>query len=339
MKKGKQISSLEDEGYTSRGLNENEIGPWAQFCADCFSYKSNPPPASYFERHYYNDPSRNALFVRVMFYKGHIVSSVRIFVRHISIGTSAVKAGGIGEVCTLPEHRRRGLSSRLLHNAIQIMTEQKMKLSLLHAAPAFFPVYEKSGYSNVVSQWSTLTVHLSNGLNKDASSTRLAKFPEDTQQLQSIHQKYSEQRFLGCIVRNEAYWNEYLARELEGSLYVLLQENRIVAWISVRFRNEKYQIREFGVEGISTSMALSSLLQRAISNEDGHVELCVPTAVLDELQKEETSKDALSFVDWTSARSDNDDGWMYRALGENEDRLHVSMTQTKPYLLWPADSF
>jgi predicted acetyltransferase len=68
-------------------------------------------------------------------------------------------AGGIGEVCTDAEHRKRGLSKMLLQNVISIMKERQLQISLLHAAAVFFPVYQKAGgYAGSTSHWSVVQV-------------------------------------------------------------------------------------------------------------------------------------------------------------------------------------
>lgn len=318
--------------YTLCGLTDQQVEPWAAFCASCFAYKANPPPASYFERHYYNDPGRDPSLIRVALCDGTIVSSVRIFSRQVSVGNNVCNAGGIGEVCTSSNHRRRGLSKFLLQDAIQIMTRRGFKLSLLHAAPAFFPVYQKVGYASVTQKWSIVTIQLSKCVVADDATMRLAEFPADTNRLQAMHQVYSERRFSGCIVRTAQYWNEYLCRELEGRLWVLLRDSCIVAWLSVRQKGHLYHLAEFGCDPslISPADAMSSLLPQAIGENEQTIELRIPTLVLEDARQ-------ATFVDWTSAKLDNDDGWMYKTLQHNDTTSMVA--DSNPHLIWPADSF
>jgi len=98
-----------------RGLSEDEISTWANFCASCFSYKPDPPLPSYFERHYYNDPRRDSTLIRVAVNAdGEIVSSVRVFRRTVSLGASTddeatvstAEAGGKFLITPLPCHCR-----------------------------------------------------------------------------------------------------------------------------------------------------------------------------------------------------------------------------------------
>lgn len=328
--------------YSQRGLKQDEIEPWAQFCASVFAYKANPPSPSYFERHFYNDPNHDASLIRVMLYDGKVVSSCRIFQRQVSGGDgTSVLSGGIGEVCTSLEHRKRGLSKLLLQNSIRIMTSRGMKLSLLHAAPAFFSVYERAGgYSCVTCQWSAVTI-LRSKLNERASpyTIRQATFPKDTARMQKIHEQYSERRFVGCIIRSDkAYWNDYISKELEGSLWTLAKQDddEVIAWISLRQRGERQQMRDFGCDTnvIAVSEALSMLLKVALGDvADERVLLHLPTAVIGDMQESKPT-----FLDLDTLEADNDDGWMYKTLQPDQKSM-ADATTTRYHLIWPADSF
>lgn len=341
--------------YVIRGLkSEDEVGPWSEFCASIFAYKENPPPPSYFERHYSKDPYREAVLIRVACLKDDnntMVASCRLFLRTIASGSSSttLSAGGIGEVCTDAKHRRRGLSKVLLQNVMDIMIDRKLQVSLLHAAPAFFPVYEKTGgYQNSISKWTVISLQ-----NEIATANiagyriRKANFPNDTDQLSKLHQQYSEQRFSGCIVRTTDYWNNYLSNELQGSLWVLEQAegNNIVAWLSIRSRGERYQLREFGVEEeqISCCKALTLLLSNAVKEQQATTSdkswkaLILPTFLLNQLRSEKD--EALLLFDWLSEVAEDDLGWMYKILDETINIECLKGETRVPHLIWPADSF
>ena len=354
LKDGSEVS------YAMRGLREGEVDEWAAFCASVFAYKANPPPASYFGRHYYNDPERSSELIRVVLFhpegapKPQIVASCRVFRRTISFGNGnneGVQAGGIGEVCTDDKHRRRGLSKLLLKDAIRIMTDQKMKLSLLHAGPAFFKVYESSGYACTLSCWSVVTIEksaLKSAASTDASKTsiRLARFPSDTQQLRPLHQKFTEARFAGSIIRSEAYWNDYLSKELEETLWTMTESDKIIAWMSVRSRGEdRIQVREFGYDVASIGEVVhvhffTELLWQAtnallVGDSRDEIALHLPTFILDDIRE---SKNKTSYIDWSTEAAEDDHGWMYRKLGESELDM-PEITKTRPHLIWPSDSF
>lgn len=342
--------------YTLRGLEESEIPTWAQFCASVFAYKAQPPPASYFERHYYNDPNRQAALIRVACIAADdddsqsqkIVASCRVFERSLayfeplSVASASsveqpaedsgrtdnvIRAGGIGEVCTAADHRRRGLSKELLKDCIEIMTTQGMQTSLLHAAPTFFPVYQSMGYQCTTSHWSLITASLltqqssSNGYDTNTMTEatsggsnwtiRLASFPNDTPTLFALHQSFSEKhRLVGCLHRSVEYWNTYLSIELQGSLFVLQNNHHnsnIVAWLSLRPGGGtgaecRWQVRDFGYDyhnssstrAVTISRAFHILLCHALSQQQQQQEsfrLHLPTFLLDEVRHASSVRD------------------------------------------------
>ena len=301
---------------------------------------------------------------------GEIVASVRIFRRTLSLGTcgdncggdsSVIEAGGIGEVCTSPNHQRRGLSKILLKDALSIM-QSTMTCSFLHASPDFRTVYSKVGcYESVVSHWSVTSVYLNQLTTIDLNSDwilRRAEFPKDTTQLHALHQKYSEEKFI-TVTRSEQYWNEYVSAELGDTLWVLTKssgDRSITAWLSLRKRGDRYQVCEFGVdrEKYSTCSALKLLLGAAL-NQAGEeigsdrryfisVELALPTFVVDEIREEAEERDGFTtqFIDLENAQTENDEGWMYVQFDEKEPSvLEMTKREEKPvyHLIWPTDSF
>lgn len=395
-----------NNSYQLRCLTDDDITEWSHFCANCFSYKPNPPPASYFQRHFYNDPQRDSSLIKVIIFNddddcnnnshddvvesNKIVSSVRIFQRRISIGNNNnsgkfIKAGGIGEVCTSEQHRKRGLAKRLLVDAMNTMSnERKMQCSLLHASSALTSVYEKSGgYKCVTTKWSVLKVNMES-LNLQSSSNhhfdsmlhvRLASFPNDTERLCSIHKKYSEDRFAGCIIRSIEYWNNYLRFEIGESLFVLTDDNSssnnetngtksVLGWISIRPRNGKIQLRDFGLDldllqslGYTTSQIFSRLLAVALSkekhniihtNDSAKLDLLIPTVIVEEMsQQKDFCKEKCTWVDWSVPfRDENDIGWMYKMFNDTDDQqhhdnniIHLVNNNNVPHLIWPSDSF
>jgi predicted GNAT family N-acyltransferase len=345
--------------YTLRGLNDDEIEAWTEFCAQTFSYKKPaPPPADYFARHYYNDPQRDASLIRVAVFtpKNEIVASCRVFLRSISSASSpssamtALPVGGIGEVCTAEAHRRRGLSAELLQDAVACMKAMNLRISILHSAPSFFPVYQNAGYVCSTSHWSVATVNkktLETGV--DHGNVRAASFPNDTEQLMSIHQLYSEQRFAGCIQRSKEYWEQYLAKELEGSLWVLVQDNdsadapAIMGWLSLRQRCDHYQVREFGCRNVETIGPIFRRLLAFVLNESIEMtppgptfSLHLPTAMLHEIQASTSNESDVCLLNIVA---DDDLGWMYKVLDDSSDNTIAGIASGFPHLIWPSDSF
>jgi hypothetical protein len=131
-------------------------------------------------------------------------------------------------------------------------------------------------------------------------------------------------------VRSKEYWNTYISKELEGSLWALVKENEIVACLSVRQRGDRHQLRDFACDTstISVSEAMSTLLSQAIDEEQFCLHL--PTAILEEIRDTNPT-----FVDWSTYAAEDDDGWMYKVLQADQK----SMSGATNHLIWPADSF
>ncbi|KAL3807509.1 hypothetical protein ACHAXA_008267 [Cyclostephanos tholiformis] len=259
---------VEEGGYD----DGHDILSWARMCALSFAYKPNPPPMSYFLGHYLNDPRRDASLVRVMTTTTKtttttttttMASSVRIFRRTLSCGSYGdsslrFEAGGIGEVCTHPSHRGRGLSSLLMRDALDVMRTltPNVTCSFLHASADFRRYYGRiGGYAGVTSEWSVVNVMLRrllrhavpfvmgrggdenvNGNDNDVRAhdnsprnvaARRAEFPRDAPELRRLHAEYSEERFV-TIVRSLKYWEEYVSAELGDTLWVLFEVDGIM---------------------------------------------------------------------------------------------------------------
>ena len=386
--------------YVIRGLGEDEVRHWSEFCASVFSYKNNPPPSEYFYRHYANDPTTkvpgSSRLIRVALFEGSIVASCRIFLKDISTGVSdekgptILRSGGIGEVCTDVKHRRRGISKKLLENAIVIMEERSdVQISSLHAAPTFFPLYALLGYSappvsnpSGGNRWSTVDIRWTPSRRETTNDSefriRLAEFPRDTEILQNLHSKYSEERLAGCILRSEDYWNDYLSKELAGSLFVLVsKEENILAWLSLKASNggDLFCVQEFGIdlpflkqhESLSMDRVVTNLVAHAIEEQTTLSSTTIassvklPGFVSDEIRSCQDSKlrdNVLPSIDWESERTEIDRGWMYRGVGNSGTALtddflcFVEGTVTTPsegitnqqlrrreHFVWPSDSF
>lgn len=339
--------------YTLRSLcdDESDIRRWAEFCAFCFGDKPNPPTTEYFERHFFNDPWRDASAIHIIEFEGDdgkadIASSMRVFRRTISDGQSGtMEAGGVGEVCTHPDHRRRGLSKILLEKSIAFMESCGMETSLLHAGAAVTPVYKKNGnYDCTKSRWSVVKMDRAKLCAPDEGySVRLAVFPADTEALLPLHKVYSEDRFAGCIVRTRQYWNEYLREEIGNSLFVLAEGGVVVAWLSIRPRSGRFQLREFGInrECVGATQAISVLLRKALEKESSsEIHFLLPTSVLDDVKNGDT-KDVSTFILWDEGVQEEDDiGWMYRPIVKKDSRSGmVEIAKGGEHLIWPADSF
>ena len=128
----------------------------------------------------------------------------------------------------------------------------------------------------------------------------------------------------------------------------------IVAWLSLRPRGDRIQLREFGYDILdqdhsqSTSLhqSLSVLLHHAVkqlsntspSEEAKDCLLTLPSFLLADNDQTCKKEEALPFVQWDGVTQEDDMGWMYKIL---DDSIPIqSMDGTlRPHLIWPSDSF
>ena len=78
---------------------------------------------------------------------GEIAAHLIIFPLTVAYDFAFLPAGGIGAVCTHPDHRGRGYAEALLRAAIDRMTAQGMALSLLNGIPNY---YNRVGFTHVI---------------------------------------------------------------------------------------------------------------------------------------------------------------------------------------------
>ena len=109
-----------------RTITRAEVDTWAELCGTVFDAGKQ-----YFINHFERDPDAREAGIWVALDDGKLVSSVRVFHRCVYISGQRVSMGGIGEVCTLPEYQKRGLSAELLKRSVGYMREQGLNISLL----------------------------------------------------------------------------------------------------------------------------------------------------------------------------------------------------------------
>jgi len=82
---------------------------------------------------------------------GTPVAHVRIADRTMRLGAALLRMGGIGDVCTHPFHRKRGLMRRLFAHCVEYMRDEPYDISLLGGIPRF---YDKFGFITATAGWS-----------------------------------------------------------------------------------------------------------------------------------------------------------------------------------------
>ncbi len=87
-----------------RSLYPEELEAWLDHVTHVFLASRQ-----YFSNHWHNDPWKDVEGIRVAVDDGKIVSTVRVFIRKMFFHGEPISVGGIGEVSTRSEYRKRGL--------------------------------------------------------------------------------------------------------------------------------------------------------------------------------------------------------------------------------------
>jgi predicted N-acetyltransferase YhbS len=101
-------------------------------------------PRTYFAACYRHDPGARPEQSRVVLVDGEIVSHIRLYDRWQRVGGVPIHVGCVGDVCTLPEHRRRGYCRALLEDALAYWDTHDTDLSMIVSGVG---VYERCGWA------------------------------------------------------------------------------------------------------------------------------------------------------------------------------------------------
>jgi predicted acetyltransferase len=234
--------------YVIRSLRENELEDMLELTS--LSYRSD---AGTFRRIYENDPFYSFDLTRVAELDGSLVSYMRAAPRTIWIGPAEVKMGGIAEVCTHPDHRKRGIASRLLEDIVILMKDRGYPVSMLYGNPAF---YGKIGWArcSIVHEMEVSRMHL------PSSDVWLREMEEAD--LPGIMSQY-DNTYSGrscAMTRNRLHWT---GRILRRSRIVVLHDGRAYAAIDEREREQNgYKTKALRVleAGYEDPVALRDLI-------------------------------------------------------------------------------
>ena len=218
-----------------RALYPEELEAWLDHVTHVFS-----GGRQYFSNHWYNDPWRDVEGIRVAVDDGKIVSTVRVFIRQMYFHGEPVSVGGIGEVSTRPEYRKRGLATQLLKDSIQFMEDRQIALSMLHGSQR---IYSVEGWESVPRYYAKKTLI---GKTQQEWNIRPAYFQDadEVKRLASLYDSYSR-KFNGTFVRDDmSYWTDWVQTE-SPSAWVAERNGVIDGFVSVRRREQQLGVKEF----------------------------------------------------------------------------------------------
>ena len=220
-----------------RSLAPEEFDAWLDHVAHVFSASRQ-----YFSNHWYNDPWKDFEGIRVALDAGKIVSTVRVFIRKMYLHGQPISVGGIGEVSTRHEYRKRGLATQLLKDSIQFMEDRNIAISMLHGNQR---IYSGEGWESVPRYYAKKTLFAAKQQDWKVCPVNF-KDADEVSQLAALYHTYS-QKFNGTFVRDDMkYWTGWVQAE-SPSLWVAQRHNRIDGYVSIRKRNGALGVKEFVV--------------------------------------------------------------------------------------------
>ncbi|HBE14158.1 MAG TPA: hypothetical protein DCY74_08310 [Clostridiales bacterium] len=208
-------------------LHSHEFDAWVALCARGFQM----PPDEFYE-HFVYDPDAVIEGILVARDGKKLVSSVRVFHRTLYLEGHPIPAGAIGEVCTLPAYRGKGLSGILLQNAIRYMEKCRMPLStLITDIPAY---YQKFGW--LITPRGLITLPL---IEYTLSLSLRPFLPEDLPAVLSLCSPYN-----GLFLRSESYWNSWMPHNTRHPA-VAVHNGTIVAYLDYAIQENTLLFREY----------------------------------------------------------------------------------------------
>ena len=218
-----------------RALHPEELEAWLDHVTSVFT-----GGRQYFSNHWHNDPWRDAEGIRVAVDNGTIVSTVRVFIRKIFLHGTPITVGGIGEVSTRPEYRRRGIATQLLKDSIRFMASRDIGVSLLFGSQK---IYAIEGWEKVSRYYAR---QFFTAAKQSEWEVRRANFDDavEVTRIADLYDRYAR-KFNGTLVRDEmAYWTKWVRTE-SSNAWVAERDGTLEGYISVIPREDEFGVKEF----------------------------------------------------------------------------------------------
>jgi predicted N-acetyltransferase YhbS len=185
----------------------------------------------YFAAAYRNDPWGRPEHSRIARVEGRIVSHLRLYDRWQRVGAVPVHVGCVGDVCTLPEHRKQGCCRALLEDALRYWDENGYDLSMIVSGVG---VYGACGWAPLAEQRFDLPAENRHEASRERTN-EIRRFVrgEDLTAVAAVYAAANAERSL-TTVRTAAYWERHfawIAGEIEEAFLVAERGGQIVAYL------------------------------------------------------------------------------------------------------------
>ena len=209
-----------------RHLREGDIESFANHCSNVFG----DVPPEWFHDHWLYDPDRNPEAMFIAEKDGQIISTAQVFAREMYIKGTPVAIGAIGDVTTLKEYRRQGISTHLMRMCIDFMVNSNIPVSMLYTDIHDF--YSNMGWFTVPRRFVKVDM-----TNADRLPDGYELLPFSDNDLKEAEELYhlSAGRYDGAFARtNPKYWSDWVAYYLLRP-QALKKNGQMVAWIDIKY--------------------------------------------------------------------------------------------------------
>ncbi|MBW3624348.1 MAG: GNAT family N-acetyltransferase [Armatimonadetes bacterium] len=169
--------------------------------------------AAYFRAYLEGDPWFQDRYCRVARVEGRIVSSALICRRPIRFGARELTMGGIANVATLREHRRRGYSGELLRQCVRVMEEDGFDFSAL--GTGIHRHYERHGWFKVEVPGSEVRLREGEGLPPADPEIAPLALEQWLAEAPPVYAAFNGSLAL-CFERSLEYWNGWIRIRAAG---------------------------------------------------------------------------------------------------------------------------
>lgn len=208
-----------------RSLRPEEVDAWIEFLELSFGHEETQHA-----RHWFSDPYRDLDGILISACGNWILSAVRIFRREIYLGGQVVSVGGIGEACTHPDYKGKGLSGRLLKAAISHMAQQGIALSVLFTRKQ--QLYARHGWRKVPMALFTARVEPARDESVQIAPAN-PKDPAEVRQMMALYEPLARS-MQGAMVRSDIrYWSDWVAGEWQRAV-AARRDGRLVGYLAAQ---------------------------------------------------------------------------------------------------------
>lgn len=153
-----------------------------------------------------NNPTSKLEFSRVCVVNSEVVSHIRIYERDYRIGSTPVHGGGIGDVCTHPDRRKKGYGAGCLRDAIDYFKEHGYHMSMILSGVFGFYLSEKwEKFPQRSYAVPVRGVRVPKPRRGVYSVRWFEKDTDDLEQVMEVYDGYSRNKSLS-VVRTPLYW-------------------------------------------------------------------------------------------------------------------------------------